>query len=110
MARPGLTAVERDNLRVSLSQRRQELHAALDLYEEANISAAPRAALARRTRDAIVDIDAALAILHKTGYGLCKRCRRALPIVGLKVRLLEMRCRDCERLEPTETHKPQAPK
>jgi RNA polymerase-binding transcription factor DksA len=94
---PGLSLFERDNLRASLSQRREELHAALDLYEETNISAAPRAALAQRTRDAIVDIDAALAILHKNAYGLCEDCHRPLSLPALKLRPLEMRCRDCER-------------
>jgi len=97
LAGPGLSLVERDSLRASLSQRREELHAALDLYEETHISAAPRAALAQRTRDAIVDIDAALAILHKNAYGLCEQCRRPLSLHSLKLRPLEMRCRDCER-------------
>jgi RNA polymerase-binding transcription factor DksA len=94
---PGLSVVERDNLRESLSQRREELHAALDLYEETSLSAAPRAALAQRTRDAIIDIDAALAILHKSAYGRCELCRRPLSLRSLKLRPLEMLCRDCER-------------
>jgi RNA polymerase-binding transcription factor DksA len=97
LAGPGLSLVERDILRASLSQRREELHAALDLYEETSISAAPRAALAQRTRDAIVDIDAALAILHKNAYGSCEQCRRPLSLHSLRLRPLELLCRDCAR-------------
>jgi DnaK suppressor protein len=94
-----LTAIDRDNLREALSHRRNALRSALRLYEGARISAAPRAALADGTRAAIADIDAALAILHRTGYGLCERCRQPLPIHALTLRPLELLCRNCEPLD-----------
>jgi hypothetical protein len=45
----------------ALEHRRRALSAALALYEEAPIGAAPRLALIRRTRLAIADVEDALA-------------------------------------------------
>jgi hypothetical protein len=92
----GLTLDEREHLRDSLSRRREELRTALHLYEEARISEAPRAALARRTRAAIAEIDVALGVMHNTRYGICAGCRRPLPLNSLTRRPLDMLCRSCE--------------
>ena len=91
-----LTAVQRDQLRESLSQRRTELRTALRLYEAACISAAPRTALVDRTRAAIVEIDLALSVVHRNRYGICEQCRQPLSLNSLTLRPLDMLCRSCE--------------
>jgi RNA polymerase-binding transcription factor DksA len=96
---PGLTARDRDNLREALGQRRHGLCAALRMYEEARISPAPRAALARRTRAAIDEIDVALGIIDNVTYGLCTRCRRRLPLHALTLRPLDQLCPTCPTAE-----------
>jgi len=92
--------LDRDHLEESLSRRRDELRTALRFYSETRLSPAPRAVLAANTRAAIVEIDAALAMMHNSGYGVCELCRRPLPIRALTLRPLELHCRDCDKKIP----------
>ena len=92
--------LDRDRLEESLSKRRDELRTALRFYSETRLSPAPRAVLAESTRAAIVEIDAALAMMHNSGYGVCELCRRPLPIRSLTLRPLELHCRDCDNKIP----------
>jgi hypothetical protein len=96
----GLAVLDRDYLEESLSIRRDELRAALRFYNETRLSPAPRAVFAANTRAAIVEIDAALAMMHKSGYGVCEQCRQPLPIRALTLRPLELHCRDCDAKIP----------
>jgi RNA polymerase-binding transcription factor DksA len=96
----GSAVLDRDYLEASLSQRRAELRTALRFYSETRLSPAPRAVLAESTRAAIVEIDAALAMMHKSGYGVCEQCRQPLPIRALTLRPLELHCRDCDSKVP----------
>jgi hypothetical protein len=98
-----LATVDRSSLGESLSKRRDELRTALRFYRETRLSPTPRAMLAESTRAAIVEIDAALAMMHKPGYGSCEQCRQPLPLRSLTLRPLELRCRDCYQVDPALT-------
>jgi len=83
---------EQRALREALCDRRHGLFAALRLYDSAAIADPAHTPLAQRTRAPIVDLDAALAILHTAGYGTRERCRRPIALQALTYRPLEMLC------------------
>jgi hypothetical protein len=99
MTWPALTVHEHSNLREALAHRRNSLHAALLLYEGAAVPTPSRAALARRSRAAIADIDLAIDLMEDPKYGICEHCHEKLPVRSLTLRPLETRCPSCDLLE-----------
>lgn len=55
-------------------------------------------ALARETRQELVDIDAALARLDDGSYGTCERCGEPIAVERLRVRPAARRCVTCAAL------------
>jgi RNA polymerase-binding transcription factor DksA len=96
---PGLTVHEHNHLREALAHRRNSLHAALLLYEEAAIPTPPRMALARRSRAAITDIDLAIDRMEDPRYGVCEQCHQKLSVHCLTLRPLATVCPSCDLLE-----------
>lgn len=58
-----------------------------------------REALVRRTQLAIAEVDRALAHTDEPRYGVCKGCRRVLPIATLTRSPVETHCSVCIPLE-----------
>ena len=97
---PRLAVRERAQLRADLEVRRRGLLTALDVYSDAGIETVPRRALIRRTRVSLGEVSEALRLVDCSDYGLCRVCRRPLPIATLAVRPLAARCAGCVDLGP----------
>ena len=94
-ALPRLATNERESLRDALTHRRRGLLAALRLYRDVAIDAAPRTTLIRRTELALADVDRALVRLHDPAYGVCRGCGEPLSVARLTVKPLASDCASC---------------